>query len=274
MRSLARCRTFKVMMRPAMILPRVTAVAMAVIVALMSPPRAQAQLRVEPSASRFWLGGLALTGAAVVLDRGMREIAAHNQSSALDDLARDVDPLGRARYLVPALVGAYLVPRLAGRHRLSDAVLRIGMGYAVTSGMVSVLKPAIGRHRPDARGDPSRFHPFSTGEEWHSLPSGHTSHAFAIAAGIADEARNPWVTGVAYGAASLVGIQRIYTSAHWTSDVVASSILAISASTTTVRWLRHRGAGRLPAPADSAPNGATAWSLTVAPRRIVVSRAF
>lgn len=254
--------------------PRVTAVAMAVIVALTPAPCAKAQLHVEPSAGRFWLAGLALTGAALALDERMREVVAHNQSPALDDLARNVDPFGRARYVVPSLVGAYVVPRLAGRHRFSDAVLRIGMGYAVTSGVVSVLKPAIGRHRPDARGDPSQFHGFSTGEVWHSLPSGHTSHAFAIAAGIADEARNPWVTGVAYGAASLVGIQRIYTSAHWTSDVVASSVLAISASTTTVRWLRRGGARSLPAPADSATHGATRWSLTVAPGRVVASRAF
>jgi hypothetical protein len=99
----------------------------------------------------------------------------------------------------------------------------------------------VGRHRPDPYREPLEFRPFSSEEQWHSFPSAHTVHAFSIATGVADEVRNPWVSAIAFGTAAVVGTQRVYTSAHWTSDVTASAVLAISATTTTTRWLRRHG---------------------------------
>ena len=213
---------------------------------LAPPSSGSAQLRLEPQSDRFWVASAALVSAALVLDHASQEVALDNQSPGLDNAARWVDPLGRAQYLVPVLISAYVIPRIAGAHNFANAALRVGLGYAVADGIESVLKPVIGRRRPIAGGDPFAFRPFSNDELWHSLPSAHTVHAFAIATGVADEAQRPWLSALAFGVATIVGTQRVYTRAHWPSDVVASSVLAISASTTTTRWLRRREHRRHP----------------------------
>ena len=214
-----------------------------------------AQLRAEPSSRSFWITGAAALSTAFVFDERLRVMAERHQSRALARVARDVDPLGRARYLVPALVGAYAVPRLAGRRGVANAVLRIGLGYAAADGLESVLKPSVGRHRPDSTGRPLRFRPLSGADAWHSFPSAHVAHAFAIAAGVSDEWRDPRVAVLAYGTATMVGLQRVYTRAHWTTDVVGSALLTIAASHTVTRWLRRR---RMPASRREAPPPASA----------------
>lgn len=208
-------------------------------------PGARAQWQPEPRSAAFWVAGVGLVVGAIVVDADVRVFAASHQRRPLDRLATAVDPLGRQHYLVPSLVIAYLAPRFAGERAWADAALRVGLSYAAADGVESVLKPVIGRHRPDASGRPGRFHPFGAGGGWDSFPSGHTVHAFALAAAITQEAHRPWVAAVSYGAASVVGLQRMYTQAHWASDVVGSAVLATAVSLTTVHGLERNGLGRL-----------------------------
>jgi membrane-associated phospholipid phosphatase len=177
---------------------------------------------------------------APALDREAYVFAMEHQSRALDKAADVVGPLGRARYLVPAMAGAYVTARIAGNRRWSDALFRIAAGYAAADMIGSLLKPGVGRHRPDSLRRPWRFRPFNAQGEWHSFTSAHAVHAFALATGIAEEADNAWVSAGSYIVASAVGLQRVYTGSHWLSDVTASAALAITASKATNAWLRER----------------------------------
>lgn len=190
---------------------------------------------------RFWMTATAAVAASAALDATIRRAAVANRWDPASDLAPSLDPLGRARYILPALGAAVVVPRVIGHRALSDAALRVGAGYLAADAVESVLKPLVGRHRPGDGGSPWRFRPGARGEEWHSFPSAHTAHAFGVATGVAIESRNRWVAGAAFGTAGLVALQRVYTSAHWTSDVAASAALSIAASGVTVHWLRARG---------------------------------
>ncbi len=221
--------------------------------AVATPRAAAAQITVVPSSASFWVGSAATIAAGLLVDVRARDIAQANHTPALDHLAGALDPFGRAGYLVPALAADYLVPLVVRRHRWADAALRVGLGYAVSDGLESVLKPLVGRHRPAATGGALRFHPLSSTDAWFSFPSAHTVHAFSIAAAVSDEARNPWVAGASYGVATLVAAQRVYRQAHWTSDVVASAVLAIATSRTTVHWLAAHGLGRVLPPLGPAP---------------------
>ncbi len=209
---------------------------------------AAAQLSVVPASRTYWIAGATAITAGIFFDTQMRDIALRNHTPGLDRLAGGLDPLGRAKFLVPALVGAYVVPLALRKHRWADAALRVGLGYAVSDGIESVLKPLVGRHRPTATGSAWRFHPLASTDAWYSFPSAHTVHAFSLAAAVSDEAQNRWVTVAAYGTAGLVASQRVYRQAHWTSDVVTSAVLAIATSRTTVHWLAVHGLGRLLAP--------------------------
>jgi hypothetical protein len=129
--------------------------------------------------------------AAAALDRDAYVFAIEHQSRTLDRLADAVDPLGRARYLVPAMAGAYVTARVAGNRRWSQALVRIGIGYAAADIIESVLKPTVGRHRRDSSRRPWRFRPFNAKGDWHSFPSAHTVHAFRAGDGHRRRGRQP-----------------------------------------------------------------------------------
>jgi membrane-associated phospholipid phosphatase len=198
---------------------------------------ARAQDAIVPDGERFALTAALLTGTALVLDRPLRAFAATHQTRTLSHAAADVDPLGRAAYLVPSLAAAAVVPAAIGDWALARSALRIGAGYVVSDLAGGVVRVAVGRHRPDSTGNPWRFRPLRPQGDWGSLPSAHVTHAFAIAAGIAEESGRPWAAGLAYGIASVVGMQRIYRQAHWTSDVVVGAALSIALSRRVVRIL-------------------------------------
>lgn len=68
-----------------------------------------------------------------------------------------------------------------------------------------------------------------------SFPSGHTIFFFAAAAAIfAYEKKLGWL---AYGVATLVGIERIVVGAHWPTDVLGGAILGILTGWTIVHLI-------------------------------------
>src|SRR5438552_649136 len=73
--------------------------------------------------------------------------------------------------------------RLAGRH-VAQSLLYAGL-------TTTVLKIVIGRHRPDAGDGPQAYSPFKGSDEFHSLPSGHATVAFAISSSLAADIDNP-----------------------------------------------------------------------------------
>ncbi len=60
--------------------------------------------------------------------------------------------------------------------------------------------------------------------------------AMSLATALSIKADNPLVTTASFSIATLVGLQRIYQQKHWTSDVIAATVLGIAISSTTVRW--------------------------------------
>ena len=162
----------------------------------------------------------------------------------LDDLGSAGNVLGTGQYLIPAMATGYLVGRLTHQPRVADATLHAAIAYTLGNVVASVGKPVLGRHRPDTTGSAWRFRPFAKGGAWHSMPSAHTLHAFTLAAAISEEARRPWVTTLAYGAATLVGWSRVYRDEHWASDVAVSSVIGAAIGHATVRVLHARAAAK------------------------------
>jgi membrane-associated phospholipid phosphatase len=245
---------------------RRTAAAAAALLALASAPcRAQSDStrytvdgasipgqRVERDSriGSLWPAAAAGLAAAALTDQRLAAFARTHRRPGLDRAADVLDPFGRAGTLVPALAASVVLTRLVRAPTLADAALRVALTYAVTDGVESVLKPLVGRHRPSDGGGAWRFRPFVNDADWHSLPSAHTVHAFALATGLAMEARSPWVAVPAYGVATLVGAQRVYTGAHWGSDVIASGVLAVALGRVVESALRHRGIPHLLPPVD------------------------
>ena len=189
---------------------------------------ASAQDPLLPHGRAFWEGAGVTLAASLALDEPIQRFVAAHHGHVADEIANTVDPLGEARYLVPSLVAATVVPYVAGNHSLARSALRVGLGYAAADIAGGILRAAVARHRPDSTGDAWRFRPLRPQGEWGSMPSAHVTHAFAIAAGIAEVSGRPWAARVAYGLATLVAADRVYQQRHWTSDALVGAVLGIS----------------------------------------------
>jgi membrane-associated phospholipid phosphatase len=64
------------------------------------------------------------------------------------------------------------------------------------------------------------FHPFSTffSQDYHSLPGGHNTAAFAMSTVLSRNAKPVWLKIIAYVPAALTFVSRVYQDQHWTSD--------------------------------------------------------
>jgi membrane-associated phospholipid phosphatase len=111
---------------------------------------------------------------------------------------------------------------------------------ALVAGTNSIIKWIVGRFRPfvlPPYQQPQPFHliPFNGGLPglFHqvsglSFVSGHTSLAFATAAGMAVLfPRNRWVVFLVYAIAAIVFLERVGENAHWLSDAVGGAALGV-----------------------------------------------
>jgi membrane-associated phospholipid phosphatase len=126
---------------------------------------------------------------------------------------------------------------------VTDVALHGTEAMVAATAVSSVLKVAVGRARPfmSNDGDPDEFR-LSRSSDFQSFPSGHTTAAFAFAAALTSESDTWWphhhrLAGTAlYGAASLVGLSRIYEDKHWASDVLAGAAIGTLSGVTVVRF--------------------------------------
>ena len=89
-----------------------------------------------------------------------------------------------------------------------------------------------------------------------AFPSGHATAAFAFAAALSGEGRRRWARAnrvtelLAYTAASLVALSRVYHDRHWASDAVMGSAIGLVTGRALVRYQHECPAdapdGRLP----------------------------
>ena len=92
--------------------------------------------------------------------------------------------------------------------------------------MTDGLKMLAQRHRPNTGDSPTTWGGPKFSLKNLSFCSGHTSSAFSIATVFADQYKeNPYVPPIAYGLATLTGLSRIYSNAHWSSDAFFGAAL-------------------------------------------------
>jgi len=76
---------------------------------------------------------------------------------------------------------------------------------------------------------PSDFKNLWNNSDYHSLGSGHTATAFAIATVFAEQYKQtPWVVIASYTLATAVGASRIALHKHWTSDVLVGALIGVA----------------------------------------------
>jgi membrane-associated phospholipid phosphatase len=143
--------------------------------------------------------------------------------------AKTFNFLGSPGTLVAGLT-MYGVGRIGHFDRVADLGLHSTEAIVVSAGLTYVIKGLAGRERPSHAGvnDPDDFAfggGFKSGGS-SSFPSGHSTAAFATATVVTLETHRWWpkstwyIAPIMYGGASMVGMARLYSNAHWASDVV------------------------------------------------------
>lgn len=128
--------------------------------------------------------------------------------------------------------GVFVIGKAARHEGVEDAGWHATQSVLLAGGVTSVLKFAVGRARPlDVEGsDGDEFLPMrGHRDEWSSMPSGHTTVAFAAASAFSAELGRShpkvarWVRPLLYGSAAAVGISRLVDERHWASDVIVGA---------------------------------------------------
>jgi len=144
-------------------------------------------------------------------------------------------------------VGTYGVGRIAGSRPVSEIGLRATEAIILGSAITGVVKGALGRQRPYVDIHDPNYFVFAKGytdDAYTSLPSGHTTAAFAFASAVTEETahfwprQTWWVATLTYGSATMVGAARIYSNNHWTTDVVAGAMVGTFSGLVVTRWHR------------------------------------
>lgn len=208
------------------------------------PPRAFSMVETRRFAGVFALGGLAYLADAPVRD------ALRDRANATGGVVHALDRFGYY-YGDPGVaalsVTMWGVGRITDRPGLAASGLRGMEAVAVSGVVVAALKGLFGRARPEvapnAKDDWELFRGFETsGGDYRSMPSGHSTAAFAFATAVTAEVarRSPRLArrvGVTtFGLAALTAWQRMHEDRHWVSDVTVGGGIGVVTALAITRW--------------------------------------
>ncbi len=167
------------------------------------------------------------------------------------DLFYAITDFGRSGWvLVPtgalvAVIALIASPTLDHMTRgvLAMIATRVGfvfLAVGVPGLFVAIVKRFIGRVRPSPAG-PFAYEPFHWRPDFASLPSGHTTTAFAtlVAVGALFPRARPFL----WGFALLIAISRLAVSAHFMSDVLAGAAVGALGAWCVRDWFALRRLG-------------------------------
>jgi membrane-associated phospholipid phosphatase len=183
-----------------------------------------------PEWRRFSLA-VAGIGAAALLDGTVRDADNRVHNRFVDRVTNAFEPLGSTDAWV--VLGLFYAGGVAADDSRARATAVDGvLSTAIAGGIItSTLKTAVGRKRPHDSSKTFDFTPFSGNA---SFPSGHATHAFAVASVIATHYDSYWIKGLSYGSATLVAYARIHHRAHFLSDVTAGAIIGTAVGRSVV----------------------------------------
>jgi hypothetical protein len=99
---------------------------------------------------------------------------------------------------------------------------------ASAAGLIQTIsKTALGRARPGTNEGKGSFKPFSNEGAYHSFPSGHTILSFTTAYALSKQFDNMFVKAGIWGVGLIAPVSRLWSGAHWFTDVALSLALSV-----------------------------------------------
>jgi membrane-associated phospholipid phosphatase len=214
-------------------------------------------VRATPSRSRtlalmVWVGaGICAIAVTMVLVDGWAIAQVRRLPAWLVTVFFTISDFGRSGWflwpigLVLLALAALMRPAIGRITNLVAATIVVRLGFiflaiGIPGLVVAIVKRLIGRVRPSDLG-PFHYVPFAWRPDYASLPSGHSTAAFAAAVAVGAVWRRArpamWIYAV------LVAASRILIAAHYPSDVLAGALVGISSALLIRRWFAQRRLG-------------------------------
>ncbi|MDP2886812.1 MAG: phosphatase PAP2 family protein [Ignavibacteria bacterium] len=185
-----------------------------------------------------WLR-LGLVGAGTILvmqvDQPIRD-AVMKDRSAYNSVPVKFGKLWGETYSTAIFAGAFGLHGLLTENSSTRKVgFEIVQAALYSGGITTILKAAIGRARPYTDKGAGNYLPFTILDDgFHSLPSGHTTLAFALSTVLSRNADSKILKVLAFVPAALTAFSRIYQDYHWASDCVLGAVIGYVVATWVV----------------------------------------
>lgn len=179
-----------------------------------------------------WLTGGLILGATAGLmfqDDEIQNWVQNQRTPKTESISSLIEPFGSKGAAI-TVGGIYLSGYILNNTRLKRAAILSTQSVIISGIIVGTIKVLAGRARPFTGKGAFYYSPFyihRSHRSHRSLPSGHTSTAFAIASSLSAESENRLVGIIAYCIAIAVGLSRIHDNEHWASDVLLGASIGI-----------------------------------------------
>ena len=199
--------------------------------------------RMDKESTLITLGIIGAGAAIYSQDEKIRSYFQDHRTSSRDNISDVAVNFGDGLYDLGFLVVYGGSGYFIGNEKMQETALLSLESFIAANTVGTSAKIGIGRSRPYTEDGSTRYSSFSTDSDHTAMPSGHTISAFSIASVFAEEYENPVVDVIAYGLASMVGIQRIYSDKHWASDVFAGAVIGIVSGKSIVYLHKRKDSG-------------------------------
>jgi membrane-associated phospholipid phosphatase len=167
-----------------------------------------------------------VTGSLFLIDDKVKNFAQSHKSAVASKFATVGNDLGNPLFTLPPVGAFYLYGYLADDAKARRTSLLAIESFAISGVLTNGLKMLAQRHRPNTGDSSTTWGGPKLSLSNLSFCSGHTSSAFSLATVFADQYKdNPYIPPIAYGLATLTGLSRIYSNAHWSSDAFFGAAL-------------------------------------------------
>lgn len=135
--------------------------------------------------------------------------------------------------LTPVVLGSYFLINGNSngnlfQRKLGFEILQASF-YSIAT--TQLIKMVLGRERPSRTDDHQNFTgPTLLNNDFFSMPSGHTTIAFAVSTVLSENSSTELLKVVSYLPAFLTAYSRVYENRHWFSDVVLGGIIGFAAA--------------------------------------------
>ena len=177
-----------------------------------------------------WAATVAVAGATGLLflsDQNVRAYTLNHQNSA-NNFVFNADHFYGNGFAVLGVMGLYGTGYLLKNDKIRLLGLHAAEAGGYAGAITVALKILFGRRRPYGGDNPFYFKPFQVNNLYNSLPSGHTTVAFAVSTVLAKSSTHRFWKAFWYSAAALVAASRIYHNQHWVSDIFLGAAIGYS----------------------------------------------